>query len=103
MPIVIAPDSALGIEMRRWDTPRDRNVRTQADEDTGVPGMKNLGYEPFPKMLYKAITKDGRAVVNDPMDQGVGANCQKIVRDESELQMAKGQGWVESPLAALDA
>lgn len=61
-------------------------------------GLKPDGYEPYPAMLYKARLDKGRAVCDDDRD------CQRIVKDESEDRIARGQGYVSGgPQAAIDA
>ena len=83
MGVVISPESALGQEMAKWEKP--------------------YRYEAFPKMLYRAIERQGRGVVSDPYDEAVATACQKVVQNESEMRLAQGQGWCEGPDLALEA
>jgi hypothetical protein len=92
-------------ERKKWDTPKS------------IGGMKCNGYEPYPKMLYKAqqnplsgkfevgATRDvlstDRTVVIFNAEQ-FSTSCQLIVNDEREEARAKAEGWRNSPKAALD-
>lgn len=126
MGVVISPDSELGKELRRWDTPRNRPVLDQnGDQIRGVDGvvlmgMGPVGYEEYPKMLYKAQTHNGKAFVsmaaphpmhyNDPKEferqslwaEGFTRSCQRIVTTELEERHAKNQGWCVTQGDAMD-
>jgi len=92
MPVVHNPESEYAKELAKWDTPRS------------LGGMKPDGYEPYPRMLYRAITRaDGRVVLDDPADEGVARSCQRIVRSAGDEAAARGQGWCLGPQAALEA
>ena len=91
MAVIISPESELGKELQRWETPKRQG------------GMNANGYEPFPKMVYKAIERQGRAIVNDPTDESVGAQCQHTAMNEAEYERLKRQGWSDHPLEALEA
>jgi len=89
MPLVITPDSALGRELDKWDTPRREG------------GMHVDGYEPYPKMLYQARQlPNGKVVCFEESDPRQGT---KVVHSEAEERIALGQGWCHSPQEALDA
>ena len=77
MAILISPDSVDGKELARWITPRNQMVH-------GLPGFKNVGYEEYPKCLYKA----GR-----PTKANVEISGSLTVHDESQERVALGQGW----------
>lgn len=100
MPVVINPESELGKEMAKWEKPYQ--------------------YRPFPKMLYRAQKRsNGKVMCMAPAPSPFGwrdaneynaaineaesftASCQRIVHDESEMRIAKGQGWCEGPDAAI--
>lgn len=89
--VVISPESELGKELAKWETPKRHG------------GMGPNGYERYPKMLYKATERQGRAIVNDPWDESISAACQYTVQNESEHLRLKSQGWSDTPLEALDA
>jgi hypothetical protein len=110
VPVLITPESELGKELARWDTPKR------------LGGMKCNGYEPFPKMVYKALKKDtGKVVCMEPEPSPIGfltdaeylracsqaaaitAQCTRIVHDDDQFRQAKNEGWRESPADALEA
>jgi len=77
MSVLISPDSQEGKELARWNRPRNVIV-------DGVAGMKNVGFEEYPKSIYKA----GR-----PKMANVEITEVKTVRSEEEERIAIGQGW----------
>ena len=85
MAIWIAPDSAEGVERAKWERPKNQ----MAD---GVHGMNRVGYEEFPKCLYKA----GR-----PKMGGVEVTESTTVRSEQEERLALGQGWARTQEDAI--
>lgn len=87
MAIFIPPDSWEGKERAKWDRPRNQTV-------DGVPGMKNAGYEPYPKVLYRA----GR-----PDHGNVKITGSLTVHSIEQEDVAKGQGWAESQEQAIAA
>jgi hypothetical protein len=91
MPLVRTGETAWEKEEQRWNDPKR------------IGGMNADGFEPFPKMLYKAALLNGKAVLTDPFNEGFAARCQRIVHSEDEERAAKAQGWVEGPNAALEA
>lgn len=112
MPVVISPDSDLGKELARWDTPRNQQVMDSGGNPTGIQGMKCVGFEAYPKMLYKARKHpNGKVSVGDvppnpyhytnPSEferacllvENFNASCQKKVGDEEQERLAFGQGW----------
>jgi hypothetical protein len=125
MPMLITPDSAWGKELTRWNTPRNQFVRTTDDQIAldvnGQPmkGMNAIGYEPYPKMLYKAqVLPNGKASVGqtpphpmymEPAEyerqclflETFNRSCQKVVHSEAEDLLAQGQGWRASQPDAL--
>jgi hypothetical protein len=86
--VVINPESSLGIEMAKWE-------QTPADRDP----VKHR----YPFMLYKAHEQQGKATISDPDDAAFSQRCQFVVKNEQEHLMARGQGWFDSPQAAIDA
>jgi hypothetical protein len=59
--------------------------------------------EPFPKMLYKAFKRDnGKVQCLDPRDEDFSRRCYMTVQNDAELARAKGQGWREHPLEAIE-
>jgi len=113
--IVINPHSALGKELRKWE--QHHSELTPRGTQPGNPYV----YRAFPKMLYRAQvygrTGQPSCLVaapdpymfdrNDIYEREVLAvetfnkSCQRIVHDESEERIAKGQGWAEGPTEAL--
>lgn len=71
-------------EKLRWELPKRQG------------GYGPDGYLAYPALRYKAKLVDGRAIVDDPYD------CQRIVANEAEDLIAKGQGWCVGPTAAID-
>lgn len=113
--VIINPHSALGKELRKWEQHKTDLV------PTGTKPGNPYVYRPYPKMLYKAQkTRGGQwrcmEAQPHPYDyerqevferamftyEAFNQSCQKTVGDESEHQIAKGQGWAESPQAALE-
>ncbi len=90
MAVVLSPDSELAKELAKWDQPNYRHV-------------------PFPKMVYKAWPREnGRVECGDPgvavgdaVAEAFTRRCQRTVRDESEQRIAQGQGWYDTPTAAI--
>jgi hypothetical protein len=87
MSILISPDSPDGKELARWNTPKNQKT------DHGLLGMKNVGYEEYPKCLYRA----GR-----PTKANVEISGSLTVRDESEERVALGQGWSRTQEDAIE-
>ncbi len=60
MPMMIPVETAWGRELARWNTPRNRYVEDSQGEplrdELGylIKGMGAVGFEPYPRMLYKA-------------------------------------------------
>lgn len=127
MGVIITPESALGKELAKWNTPRNQFVRGSDGEilkeldGSPVRGMNCIGYEEYPKMLYQARTlPNGQTSVGEvaphpmycatPQEfeqkslfvEGFNRSCQKIVRDEAEERLAKGQGWCNKMGEALE-
>jgi len=113
--IIINPHSALGKELRKWEQHKTDLVPTGTQ-----PGNPYV-YRPYPKMLYKAQKTRGgqwRCMEQQPHPydyerqevferamfayESFNRSCQKTVGDESEHRVAMGQGWAESPDAAIE-
>lgn len=113
--IVINPHSALGKELRRWEQHRTELVPRGTN-----PGNPYV-FRPYPKMLYRAQQSgSGKVYCLMPPPHPYGydrpelydravmekeafdKSCQCIVRDEAEELIKRGQGWAESPAAALE-
>lgn len=128
MPVIISPDTALGKELARWNTPRNRPVMDSSgdpvvENGTTLMGMGAVGYEPYPKMLYRAqthpVSKQVRSYSPEPdmLDYTTSADyeralnqisrhntaCTKVVHDEAEYRRAISDGWRESPGQAMEA
>jgi hypothetical protein len=89
MGLVINPESEYAKELARWNTPKRDG------------GFGPDGYEPYPRMVYQAIARNGKAEVGDPADEQFSARCQLIVRSEAEYDRARAQGWRATPTEAL--
>lgn len=97
------PTTAYEKELARWDTPKRDG------------GMRPDGYEPFPKMVYKAHQMENGKVSCYDMaalyasDMNVVARadafnrkCELTVHSPHELEKALAEGWRSSPKEALD-
>src|SRR5213594_88449 len=100
MALVITPESPMGIELLKWE--------------------KQYKYRPFPKMLYMARKRpDGVMSVSETNDylgcfmtpdgqvragaaEAFTATCQRTVETEADLEMARKEGWRESPQEAME-
>lgn len=114
--IVINPNSELGKELRKHEQHRTELVPRGTN-----PGNPYV-YRPYPAMLYRAQRhpRTGKGSVVEvpphPMhckdDKDYERQCletesfnrsnQRIVKDEFEAAIASGQGWCETPIAAMD-
>jgi len=89
MGVVLNPEDPLAIEYAKWDKP--------------------YRFEQFPQMLYKAWPRDNGRVecgdplvaVGDPAAMTFTNRCQRLVRNETELALAHGDGWCDTPDEAL--
>jgi len=92
MPVIRTGDTEADRELAKWDTPRS------------LGGYRPDGYEPYPKMLYRAIRREDGVVVCTDIDPKTGAmyggtTC--VVEDRLEHERATRQGWRDDPQAAL--
>ncbi len=112
--IVINHASALGKELLKWEQHQSHFVgRGQ------TPGNAYV-FRPYPKMVYRAVKKQNGKVVCMEGEPSIHqysnmneynmalnaaaqleAQCHKDVHSEEEWLMAKGQGWCETPPAAI--
>jgi len=78
-----APESHYAKEMAKWNRPKRDG------------GMNANGYEPFPKMVYKASKRPsgGPYLVVDPTDEQFSARNRKEVGNPEELEQALREGW----------
>jgi hypothetical protein len=67
--LVISPESALGLELAKWE-------QTAADRDP----IKHR----YPMMLYMAREVNGRGRIDDPQDEAFAQKCQLVVPNEFE-------------------
>lgn len=101
MGVVHSPESEYTREMERWNTPKR------------FGGHGPNGYEPFPKMLYRAMEnplRNGKVMCGDPgvavgddKAESFTRGCQLIVQNEDERDRALKAGWCTSPDAAIAA
>jgi uncharacterized protein YdiU (UPF0061 family) len=99
MGIVRTGESTYDKEMAKWDLPRS------------LGGMRPDGYEPFPKMVYKAAQQDNGKwtcslqVWSDderPAAEAWLRRCQKLVRSDAEYRDALNDGWRDSEPEAVE-
>lgn len=97
---LVSTDSEEGKEYLKWE--RKPNYNPNAPENQ------------FPRMLYRAMKRpDGVVSVNEVHDGPLGGvmgaaenfnrQCQKIVKNEQEMQAAFESGWHPTQGAALEA
>jgi hypothetical protein len=86
--LVISPESALGIELAKWE-------QTPADRDP----VKHR----YPMMLYRALEVRGQGRIDDPQDEAFAQRCQLVVPNEYAHRQALTDGWSDSPKGAIDA
>jgi hypothetical protein len=104
MPVEWSDESSYKKEMKRWDRKKREG------------GMNADGFEPFPRMLYKAqrhplsnkyevavdrdvISADKTLVIFD--HEQFNTSCQLIVNDQREYDQAKAEGWRDSQKEAM--
>lgn len=128
MGVVISKSSELGKELERWNTPRNRPIVDENGEPMRdlngvlIMGMGAVGFEPYPKMLFKARInpQTGKPSVGEVPPhpahfteasdleratlfvESFNRSCQMIVRSEPEERMHKGQGWCVTQTEALE-
>lgn len=103
MPIVRTGETEFDKEMAKWDTPKR------------LGGFAPDGYEPFPKMLYKAHRRENGKVMCMDMDalyatdlavaaraEAFNNTCMTTVGNQQELDRELANGWRHSPKDALD-
>lgn len=116
MGLVISPESDLGKELSKWEQHRTRIVA-----DDAMPGNPYV-FREYPKALYQARLhpRSGQATCLMPApdtltcrdekeferlcnetDNWNAKAMRKVPHEEAE-RLAKGQGWAESPKAALE-
>lgn len=97
MGIVRTGESTYDKEMAKWDTPRS------------LGGMRPDGYEPFPKIVYKAHQADNGkwvcslSVWSDEDRAAAEAwqrRCQRLVQSEGDYRAALNDGWRDTPVDA---
>lgn len=100
MPLVIAPESEMGKELAKWDAPKREG------------GMRCDGYEPYPKMLYKAARYPGNGKVmvahplagtGDAVADAFSASCWLTVYGPEEHERALRAGWTDTQQEAIEA
>lgn len=116
MGVVINYESELGKELLKWE----QFPKHMADGTVLQPGNPYT-YRPYPKMLYKAQQwRNGKMLTAAPAVSPFGwtdpnqyqqalleaeafnKTCYRIVKDEGQHAIAKGQGWVETQPDALE-
>lgn len=113
-----SPTSELGKELRKWE--QHPTVYSLTEDGDHAPGNPYT-FRAYPTMLYRAELVNGKATVIEqepeysliyPNDEAYQRAClavqaankrrQKIVSDEAQERIAKGQGWANSPQEALE-
>ena len=103
MAIIYNPDSEYSKETERWNTPKNQRTRD------GNFGFGPIGYEAFPKMMYRAqpnangkvMCGDPSAAVGDAIGEAFSRSCQIVVNDQTESDRMAKKGWYESPDLAI--
>jgi hypothetical protein len=108
-------ESGMMKTIRKWNRPKREFILKP--DGTREYGMNANGFEPFPKMLYKAqiqpisnkyevclardvISADKTVVILSA--EQFNTSCQMNVNDEDELSRAKADGWRDTPKEALE-
>jgi hypothetical protein len=98
MPVVISPDSEMGKELEKWNTPKR------------LGGMRCDGIEPYPAMVYRAERYPGTGKVmcmhplagtGDAVVDAFSVRCYKEVRTPEAHDQANREGWSDDPLTAI--
>jgi hypothetical protein len=102
VPIVRSGESEYDRELAKWDLPKR------------MGGYNADGFEPYPRMLYKAHRRENGKVMCMDMDALYGGDmaavaraeafnhaCQKTVQSDEQYRIAKGQGWSDTPTDAI--
>ena len=119
--IVHNPSGASAEEIRKHE--QHNTVYAMTPDGDFAPGNPYV-FRPYPKMLYMARThpRSGKPSVGDVMPhplnykpgdllslerdtnfvESFNRSCQKIVKNEDEHLIAKGQGWCELQTDALE-
>lgn len=99
MPVVIPAESELGKELARWNAPKREG------------GMNANGFEPYPRMLFKAFRySNGKVMCGhpaaalgvDPEPCAFDAQCYTTVPSAEEHARMARAGWSDTAQAALD-
>ena len=89
MGLIIAPDSAYGRELWKWDHPQGTSIGEGVHR---VEGMRPRGFQAFPEMVYLVTQKNPWAYES------------AIAHDEQELRNLQSRGFVSGGLQdACDA
>lgn len=103
MPIVRSGETEHGKELAKWDLPKR------------MGGYGADGFEPYPRMVYKAHRREngkvmcldmaalyGEDMATVARAEAFNASCHKTVMSEEQYRLAKGQGWSDTPTEALE-
>jgi hypothetical protein len=88
MGVLHSPESAFGKELWKWD-----HSVNERHPSTGEAGKRPVGFQEYPKMLYRAERTDGPPKIVDQM----------IVRSEDEQRRFESRDFHASQQAAIDA
>lgn len=100
MGLVIAPDSELGKELEKWNTPKQQG------------GMRCNGFEPYPAMVFKAARYPGTGKVlvlhplagtGDTVADAFSVRNYKTVDTPEAHAQANREGWADTPGEAVEA
>ena len=108
MPVQWNPEGAYAKELEKWNLPKNQG------------GHNANGFEPYPRMLYRALKKpNGQVICMEPEPspfgwqneqdyaraclhaEGLTKSCQHIVHSEQEEREAIASGWSLSAKEAL--
>jgi hypothetical protein len=114
MPIIRTGTTLYDRELAKWDTPKNQRVRDAEGNETAEMGMGAVGFEPFPRMVYKAHRRENGKVMCYDLDaiyavdvktqalaDAFNRSCEKTVHSQSEYERARDEGWADTPAAAL--
>ena len=113
---IITPDSEEGKELLKWQMfPSNWNGEH-------IPAGRPYVFRPYPRMLYKAVTKaNGQVICLEPapnpalyptqadyeravwLNDQLNKSCTRIVESEREHDAARSDGWRDSATDALAA
>ncbi len=93
MPVQIAPESELGIELGKWE-------RRSTYVHKSLPAMLYKAF-PHPGHGGKVMCGDPGVAVGEAEAEAFTRRCQLTVQSDAELERALADGWRKTPDQAL--